>query len=848
MINSLCSQIWKNQTFQSTYENILENHLKFNLWGQENKLDEQTYTKLVQVALHFAMSTNHDHKLAAFKIAIALYNAKGFEKSDLIKAILARLGNFPSVSSFFGDFKYSSISMSFWTELESHYQRNTVKVMQGTTVTFTDFQRTLWERMKENDSLLTVTAPTSAGKSFSLKMFLLNQLSSVEQGIFVYTVPSRALISQITDDLRPELQGRFGSDAIITGAPTPPAELKKKKIVYVLTQERLQNLLEVAVNLQISYMFVDEAQTIADDSRGILLQNVIEKILGQTTDQKIFFGSPFLKNPEIFHKIFRSNNQNVIKETESPVVQNLISCKLVGDQFQLELILKNRVASLGSAKSINKSQSNKSNSEILATTCHSLSSGSASIIYAGGPASCEEIAESLAGFEVQPEKLDPVIEDFSKFLKTHIHKSYTLSEVIKSGVGFHYGRMPSVIRKSVEDLFSDGYLKQIVCTSTLLHGVNLPAKNLFIRKPTKGRDRLTGQDKPLNSSDFWNLAGRAGRLGKEFEGNVFLVDYDEWEEKPLSGDREHVVDSSLYNTIQRTPDELSDFIADHDHASGVNDKLEATFMRLYTEKISGTLDSFLASRTGLSNAQLNKIQDNLTAVVSKLSIPSELAQKNPTISVLRQEDLFKYFENRITDLESAEDCIPKHPKAANSYRSILRVFNRIHKHLQKLPTTNRRPLFFAPFAIDWMNGSPLAMLIGKRIDYLKKESGSDPNVASTIREVMTIVETDLRFRYVNFTKCHNDILEYVLIKSGFESITAKIPALPLYLEFGASSETMINLIGMGLSRSTASILELHLSPQMSVEELSTWLRLNKWKNINLPLVCYREISKNLGVI
>ena len=123
------------------------------------------------------------------------------------------------------------------------------------------------------------------------------------------------------------------------------------------------------------------------------------------------------------------------------------------------------------------------------------------------------------------------------------------------------------------------------------------------------------------------------------------------------------------------------------------------------------------------------------------------------------------------------------------------------------------------------------MLIGKRIDYLKKITGSEPNVAATIRDVMSIVETDLRFRYVNFTKCHNDILEHVLLAKGFNEVARKMPALSLYLEFGASSETMINLIGMGLSRSTSSTLEPHLLPQMKVEELVNWLNSNKWKNI-----------------
>ena len=41
------------------------------------------------------------------------------------------------------------------------------------------------------------------------------------------------------------------------------------------------------------------------------------------------------------------------------------------------------------------------------------------------------------------------------------------------------------------------------CTSTLLEGVNLPAKNIFIFSNAIGNSKFS-------DVDFWNLAGRAG--------------------------------------------------------------------------------------------------------------------------------------------------------------------------------------------------------------------------------------------------------------------------------------------------------------------------------------------------
>ena len=54
------------------------------------------------------------------------------------------------------------------------------------------------------------------------------------------------------------------------------------------------------------------------------------------------------------------------------------------------------------------------------------------------------------------------------------------------------------------------------CTSTLLEGVNLPAKNIFIFSNAIGNSKFS-------DVDFWNLAGRAGRFSKELSGNIICV-------------------------------------------------------------------------------------------------------------------------------------------------------------------------------------------------------------------------------------------------------------------------------------------------------------------------------------
>ncbi|ELY6493486.1 histidine kinase, partial [Escherichia coli] len=101
----------------------------------------------------------------------------------------------------------------------------------------------------------------------------------------------------------------------------------------------------------------------------------------------------------------------------------------------------------------------------------------------------------------------------------YIHKDFNLAHVLKYGIAFHHGSLPLFIRKRIEDLYSKKKINFIFCTSTLLEGVNLPTKNVFIYPFPK----KTVNDEKKCRLDFWNLAGRAGRYRSELTGNIVCL-------------------------------------------------------------------------------------------------------------------------------------------------------------------------------------------------------------------------------------------------------------------------------------------------------------------------------------
>src|SRR5207247_978143 len=98
------------------------------------------------------------------------------------------------------------------------------------------------------------------------------------------------------------------------------------------------------------------------------------------------------------------------------------------------------------------------------------------ILYVNGAADAEKIAGQLydlIGIDVEGDgakDLQALIE-----LAQHVvHKKFLLATYLRRGVAFHYGNMPLLIREEIERLFSAGTIKYLVCTSTLIEGVNMP--------------------------------------------------------------------------------------------------------------------------------------------------------------------------------------------------------------------------------------------------------------------------------------------------------------------------------------------------------------------------------------
>lgn len=85
-----------------------------------------------------------------------------------------------------------------------------------------------------------------------------------------------------------------------------------------------------------------------------------------------------------------------------------------------------------------------------------------------------------------------------------------LREAIEFGIGLHHAGLIEQDRKVVEELFLDGRIRVLICTSTLAWGVNFPA-HLVVIKGTEFFDASLRRYVDFPITDVLQMMGRAGR-------------------------------------------------------------------------------------------------------------------------------------------------------------------------------------------------------------------------------------------------------------------------------------------------------------------------------------------------
>lgn len=153
---------------------------------------------------------------------------------------------------------------------------------------------------------------------------------------------------------------------------------------------------------------------------------------------------------------------------------------------------------------------------------------------------CEEYASKVSADLLTSSET----ADVKHIVKFHLHKYaelqyidgfHKLNSLLEKGVAFHHSGMLPILKEIVEVLFDKGFIKILFATETFAVGINMPTKTVVFTSYRK-YDDLTENMRMLRTSEYIQMAGRAGRRGKDDKGIVIYLPIREPEEPQLIKD------------------------------------------------------------------------------------------------------------------------------------------------------------------------------------------------------------------------------------------------------------------------------------------------------------------------
>ena len=103
---------------------------------------------------------------------------------------------------------------------------------------------------------------------------------------------------------------------------------------------------------------------------------------------------------------------------------------------------------------------------------------------------------------------------------------HQIHHLLVRGIAFHHSGLMPILKEIVEILFSKGFVKMMFCTETFAVGLNMPTKTVLFAGYKK-YDDLTDDMRMLRNDEYIQMAGRAGRRGKDDKGIIiYLPDHE----------------------------------------------------------------------------------------------------------------------------------------------------------------------------------------------------------------------------------------------------------------------------------------------------------------------------------
>ena len=428
------------------------------------------------------------------------------------------------------------------------------------------FQEEAIQAIESNNSVV-VSAPTGSGKTLIADYII--EKHKDDQRRIMYTAPIKALSNQKYKDFSKE----YGAEKV--GLMTGDVVINPRAKIIVMTTEIYRNM--VISNDEeikdVAYVIFDEIHYINDIERGYVWE---ESVIYSPSTVRFLCLSATIPNADEFSRWIEAIKKHPVKTVVS-TKRNVPLQHLFYD-YELGITSLEKIKEAKETPEYRQIFRKKGKQkrdptpepnhvELMKTLGRDKLP---CFFFSFSRRDCQEKARGLARarfYQREPRILDRFLQEIRE-APQDIHKlasTRILKETLPQGIAFHHAGLLPIVKSAIETMFGEGLIKVLYATETFAVGINMPAKTVCFNSLRK----YDGFNfRPLNTKEYFQIAGRAGRRGIDTIGYVvsmiFRPSFNYQEIKKLTAKDVEPIRSQFklsINTVlnlidQKTPKEI----------------------------------------------------------------------------------------------------------------------------------------------------------------------------------------------------------------------------------------------------------------------------------------------------
>lgn len=710
----------------------------------------------------------------------------------------------------------------------------------------TKFQMDIWNSM-DNDKLIGISAPTSAGKSFVILLKLLKKLKSDNFDI-IYIVPTLSLVNQVISDFNEYIKELEIENYKINS--TYEESCNNSNNIFVLTQEKTINIFSDENNKfqKNTVLVVDEIQNIErikddNDERSKILYDTLNELRNKQNIKQVILSGPRINKIDETATALFGHKAKRISSYDSPVLNLTYSISKIENvyKFKQYCALHNipvviNITNTSIIKGYGQRLYNDKFLEYLNTMLSNLSKNQ-NIIFAPNASTARKIACSINN----KNKINDNIKDLINYYKKTVNEEYSLCKTLENGVTYHHGKLPHHVRRTLEKAMQENWITDIICTTTLLQGINLPAQNIIIRNPNLyiKKDKDKNKNVELTNYEMANLRGRAGRLLKDFIGRTFVLDEtsfivtDGYEKTNLFDNTTKDLPNDYSERYEKYKNEIVDTLLNEDINSEQEEddnKKEIRYKDLKTYIRQNILKNGDVAKQKMEQVGINLTKEQIAAIklkLEKLTIPKELCYKNRYWDPFTLDYIYRNYTDKVPSFPLERGAKTKFNNMLKFLRDNTRTKSMYNRYIPKKYREGKARKFMSDLCYQWATGTPLSDILTSNLKNVQKPE-------DTIEEIIEILQNIASYKVP------------LLLKPIFDIKNPDSTFLNC-MQSGACNDILKKLIELGIPRECALSLydaifkEKKLSDDTIEDEIrkllrDNYLKLPYWMQVQLQFL------------